>query len=90
MTDKQIILTDSGNQVEATAPVIISASRSTDIPAFYAKWFFNRLAKGYCVWMNPFNRQKMYVSFNRCKVVVFWTKNPEFSWINGEFIIISK
>ena len=46
MTDKQIILTDSGNQVEATAPVIISASRSTDIPAFYAKWFFNRLAKG--------------------------------------------
>ena len=34
MTDKQIILTDSGNQVEATAPVIISASRSTDIPAF--------------------------------------------------------
>ena len=76
-TDKQIILTDSGNQVEATAPVIISASRSTDIPAFYAKWFFNRLAKGYCVWVNPFNRQRMYVSFKRCKVVVFWTKNPE-------------
>ena len=71
------ILTDSGQQVEATAPVIISASRSTDIPAFYAKWFFNRLAKGYCVWVNPFNRQKMYVSFKRCKVVVFWTKNPE-------------
>ena len=76
-TDKQIIITDSGNQVEAVAPVIISASRSTDIPAFYAKWFFNRLDKGYCVWMNPFNRQKMYVSFKRCKVVVFWTKNPE-------------
>ncbi len=76
-TDKQIITTDSGKQVEAVAPVIISASRSTDIPAFYAKWFFNRLAKGYCVWMNPFNRQKMYVSFRYCKAVVFWTKNPE-------------
>ena len=76
-TGKQIITTDSGKQVEAAAPVIISASRSTDIPAFYAKWFFNRLAKGYCVWMNPFNRQKMYVSFKHCKVVVFWTKNPE-------------
>lgn len=74
---KDKITTDSGKQVEATAPVIISASRSTDIPAFYAKWFFNRLDKGYCVWMNPFNRQKMYVSFKRCKVVVFWTKNPE-------------
>ena len=29
------------------------------------------------VWYNPFNRQKMYVSFARCKVIVFWTKNPK-------------
>lgn len=76
-SDKYIITTDSGEQVEATAPVIISASRSTDIPAFYAKWFFNRLAKGYCIWYNPFNQQPMYISFKNCKVVVFWTKNPE-------------
>lgn len=69
---------DEGHIVEAIAPVILSASRSTDIPAFYAKWFFNRLAKGYCVWYNPFNRQqKMYVSFAHCKVIVFWTKNPK-------------
>ena len=61
--DKATIITDSGEQVEATAPVIISASRSTDIPAFYAKWFFNRLEKGYCVWYNPFNQQPLYVSF---------------------------
>ena len=74
--DKTYITTDDGRQVEATAPVIISASRSTDIPAFYAKWFFNRLAKGYCVWYNPFNQQPMYVSFKNCKVIVFWTKNP--------------
>lgn len=77
MNEKIKILTDSGEIVEATAPVIISASRSTDIPAFYAKWFFNRLAKGYCAWYNPFNQQKTYVSFKNCKVVVFWTKNPE-------------
>ena len=76
VTDKTTIITDSGERVEAVAPVIISASRSTDIPAFYSKWFFNRLKKGYCVWYNPFNRQPMYVSFERCKVVVFWTKNP--------------
>lgn len=75
--DKILITTDSGEKVEATAPVIISASRSTDIPAFYAKWFFNRLAKGYCTWYNPFNtNQKMYITFERCRVVVFWTKNP--------------
>ncbi|MBR1682890.1 MAG: DUF1848 domain-containing protein [Bacteroidaceae bacterium] len=74
--DKTYITTDDGKQVEATAPVVISASRSTDIPAFYAKWFFNRLTKGYCTWYNPFNQQKMYISFERCRVVVFWTKNP--------------
>ena len=75
--DKMYITTDSDEKVEATAPVIISASRSTDIPAFYAKWFFNRLAKGYCTWYNPFNiNQKMYISFERCRAIVFWTKNP--------------
>lgn len=74
--DKILISNDVGEQVEATAPVIVSASRSTDIPAFYAKWFINRLAKGYCVWNNPFNQQKTYISFERCRVIVFWTKNP--------------
>src|SRR5574344_1211243 len=76
-SEKVSIRTDSGEIAEATAPVIISASRSTDIPAFYAKWFFNRLAKGYCAWLNPFNQQKMYISFKNCKVIVFWTKNPK-------------
>lgn len=75
--DKIIIKTESGENVEAIAPVIISASRSTDIPAFYANWFFNRLAKGYCVWYNPFNQQPMYISFKNCRVIVFWTKDPE-------------
>ena len=74
--NKIIIINDNSKRVEATAPVIISASRSTDIPAYYAKWFFNRLERGYCVWYNPFNQQPMYVSFKNCKVVVFWTKNP--------------
>lgn len=75
--DRVSITTDSGESVEAMAPVIVSASRSTDIPAFYAKWFFNRLKKGYCVWYNPFNQKPSYVSFQNCKVVVFWTKNPK-------------
>ena len=76
-SDKVSIRTDFGEIVEATAPVIISASRSTDIPAFYAKWFFDRLAQGYCAWYNPFNQQKIYISFMNCRVVVFWTKNPK-------------
>ena len=76
MENKILLTTDNGERVQAVAPVIISASRSTDIPAFYARWFFNRLERGYCVWYNPFNRQKVYVSFQRCRAVVFWTKNP--------------
>ncbi|MFA5640750.1 MAG: DUF1848 domain-containing protein [Bacteroidales bacterium] len=67
----------NGEVVEAVAPVIISASRSTDIPAFYAKWFINRIKKSYIVWYNPFNQQPLYVSFKNCKVIVFWTKNPK-------------
>jgi len=77
MNDKIKIITDSGEQVEAQAPIIISASRSTDIPAFYAKWFINRLKAGYCVWYNPFNQQPMYVAFKNAKAIVFWSKNPK-------------
>ena len=78
MISKLTITTDSGERVEAQAPVIISASRSTDIPAFYAKWFVERLRRGYVAWYNPFNRrQKIYVSFKKTKAVVFWTKNAE-------------
>ncbi|MCQ2191260.1 MAG: DUF1848 domain-containing protein [Paludibacteraceae bacterium] len=77
MSEKSKLRTENGCLVDSIAPVIISASRSTDIPAFYAKWFFNRLEKGYCTWYNPFNQQKMYISFKNCKVIVFWTKNPK-------------
>lgn len=58
------------------APIIISASRSTDIPAFHTKWFLERLREGYCVWKNPFNQKKQYISFEKTRAVVFWTKNP--------------
>ncbi len=74
--DKTTLKLPDGNIVEAMAPVVVSASRSTDIPAFYARWFIERLKAGYVVWYNPFNNRHTYVSFKNCKVVVFWTKNP--------------
>lgn len=77
MEEKVKIINAAGEIVLASAPVIISASRSTDIPAFYAKWFINRLKAGYCVWYNPFNHKPLYVSFEKCRAVVFWTKNPK-------------
>jgi len=75
--DKKNIINDNGETVEAILPFIISASRSTDIPAFYSQWFINRLKIGYVTWINPFNRKKQYVSFEKTKVIVFWSKNPK-------------
>ena len=63
--------------MNSQSPIIISASRSTDIPAFYTEWFINRIKSGYCIWYNPFNRQPIKVCFDKTKVIVFWTKNPK-------------
>lgn len=70
------ICDDNGMQVLAQAPLIISASRATDIPAFYADWFFRRLDKVYVRWRNPFSGQDSYVSFGNTRFIVFWSKNP--------------
>lgn len=76
MATKINIITDDGRRVEATAPIIVSASRSTDIPAFYADWFFERLKRGYSVWTNPFNGVQSYVAYQNTRFIVFWSKNP--------------
>ena len=74
---KTQIQRDNGIMAEAQAPIIISASRSTDIPAFYADWFFHRLKVGYSAWTNPFNGVKSFVSYEKCRFIVFWSKNPK-------------
>lgn len=62
--------------VDAIAPIIISASRSTDIPALYGDWFMERLAQGYVTWTSPFDGRIFPVSFARARVFIFWSKNP--------------
>ena len=74
---KNKIRLDSGEIVDAQSPIIVSASRSTDIPAFYADWFFNRLERGYSAWTNPFNGSKCYISYQNTRFIVFWSKNPK-------------
>ena len=74
--DTVTIKTDAGDVVSAQAPVIISASRATDLPAFYADWFMERLRKGYVKWTNPFNGVPSYISFQKMRAIVFWSKNP--------------
>jgi hypothetical protein len=59
--------------------MIISASRRTDIPAFYAEWFINRTRQGHCLVPNPFNwKQVARVSLEPEDVdaIVFWTRDP--------------
>lgn len=70
------ITTDDQLMMSAQSPVIVSASRATDIPAFYTQWFFERLQKGYVRWRNPFSGRDSYVSFVNTRFIVFWSKNP--------------
>lgn len=73
---KAIKKRENGEDVEMQLPEIVSASRSTDIPAFYADWFFHRLKKGYSAWTNPFNGVRGYVSYENTRFIIFWSKNP--------------
>lgn len=59
--------------------MIISASRRTDIPAFYSDWFMKRVAEGFVMVRNPMNaNQVRTVSLEPASMecIVFWTKNP--------------
>lgn len=73
---KETLITQNGLSVQAQYPIIVSASRSTDIPAFYADWFFHRLKVGYSIWTNPFSGEKSYVAYRDTRFIVFWSKNP--------------
>ena len=57
--------------------MIVSASYRTDIPAFYADWFLNRVAAGGARFRNPFGGGIVTVSLRAEDVsgIVFWTRN---------------
>lgn len=60
--------------------MIISASRRTDIPAFYSEWFFNRIKDGFAYVRNPMNVHQVSeidLSPDVVDCIVFWTKNPK-------------
>lgn len=59
--------------------MIISASRRTDIPAFYSEWFMNRLKEGYVLTKNPMNPSqisRISLAPEDIDCIVFWTKDP--------------
>lgn len=56
---------------------VISASRRTDIPAFYMPWFMEQIRKGLFEVVNPFNQRVTVVPATPHEVhtIVFWSKN---------------
>ena len=60
--------------------MILSVSRRTDIPAFFSKWFINRIREGYVLVRNPMNYHqisKINLSPKLIDCIVFWTKNAK-------------
>lgn len=59
--------------------MILSASRRTDIPAYYSEWFLNRLCAGEVVVPYPRNQKRfgrVPLSPEVVDCIVFWTKDP--------------
>lgn len=60
--------------------MILSASRRTDIPAFYSDWLYNRIRDGFVFVRNPMNIHhisKININPDIVDCIVFWTKNPK-------------
>lgn len=59
------------------APKVISASRRTDIPAFYMSWFMAGVQRGELDVVNPYSRQTRKVDLrpDTTHSIVFWSKN---------------
>ncbi len=60
--------------------MIISASRRSDIPAFYGEWLLNRLRVGEVLVRNPMQSKqvsRIMLAPETVDCLVFWTKNPE-------------
>ena len=59
--------------------MIVSSSRRTDIPAYYAPWFMGRIAAGYCLVANPFDARRITrvsLAGEDVDFLVFWTRDP--------------
>ncbi|WP_352426170.1 DUF1848 domain-containing protein [Aminomonas paucivorans] len=69
----------NGSRSPEVSPGIVSASRRTDLPAFYAPWLFRRLEAGFAFAVNPFNPHQVSridLSPEAVTCLVLWTRNP--------------
>ncbi|HDR05743.1 MAG TPA: DUF1848 domain-containing protein [Candidatus Marinimicrobia bacterium] len=59
------------------APLILSASRRTDIPAFFLPWLKNQFQQGISATPNPFTHKLVPISLEKVRCIVFWSKFPQ-------------
>ena len=59
--------------------MILNTGTRTDIPAFYSKWFLNRIDEGFVISKNPYNNQMYKYNFDpkTVDVICFCSKNPK-------------
>jgi DNA repair photolyase len=58
---------------------IISASRRTDVPAFFSEWFMRRIREGFLYVRSPYNanrHSRVGLSAEEVDAIVFWTRDP--------------
>lgn len=72
--------------------IVISASRRTDIPAFYMDWFIQQIETGQFEVINPYNQKKSFIpaTADRVSTIVFWSKNFAPFIKNNHGIILKK
>lgn len=59
--------------------MILSASKRTDIPALYHRWFLSRIEEGYLLVANPrdhIRARRVELSPETIDAIVFWSKDP--------------
>jgi len=61
----------------ADVKIILSASRRTDIPAFFMSWFMDSIRQGRFEVENPYNRKisRVPAGVHRVHSIVFWSKD---------------
>ncbi|MEE8807252.1 MAG: DUF1848 domain-containing protein [Lactimicrobium sp.] len=59
--------------------MILNTGSRTDIPAFYSKWFYNRVKEGFVCTRNPYNPKQVrryQINPDVVDILSFCTKNP--------------
>jgi hypothetical protein len=75
--DCQALRAEIVTQMDSLQKIVISASRRTDIPAFYMSWFMEQIDRGFFEVVNPFNQRVSVVPATPDAIhsIVFWSKN---------------